>query len=422
MNIVIMTASTGGGHNRAADALKEYINTADPGARVEILDAIRECSALLNSIIVKGYKTLVTMAPGLFGALYKTSDKDTPVAELVNLIYSQCSKRLKPVIDELAPDAVISCHPFTAGIMAHMKRSEGCSIPLISIITDFIPHRSYVIDGVDAYITASQKGRDMLISDYGIGEDKVFFYGHPVYDRFYEGRGRDRAEVLGELGLDPDRLTALVMAGSFGVTDILKVYEKLTDIDADYQMIVVTGRNKRLYEAFEKMLGDEREFEMSEVPELLRKFPDDSVLWTLYESGVPVMEKLTSTFRRTTYSTKPTRLFYFVDNVEDYMHASDLIITKPGGMTASESIACALPMAVFQAYPGQEKQNAELLSENGIAIILDKGDSVAEQVGELLKDPAKLKAMREACRRYVRKNSCENIYGLAKKLAVEKAE
>lgn len=421
MNIIIMTAATGGGHNRAANALKDYINKHDPSAEVEILDAIKECSALLNSMIVKGYKTLVTLAPGLFGALYKTADKSSPVSDLVNLVYSQCAKRLQPIIEELHPDAVISCHPFTAGILAYMKHSGGADVPLISIITDFIPHRAYVADGVDAYITASQKGKDILVNEYGIPEGKVFFYGHPVYERFYEGCGRDRGDTLSALGLDPDKLTALLMAGSFGVNDILKIYEKLADIDADYQLIVITGRNRRLYEAFEKLLGNEREFETDEAPEFLRRFPEDSVLWTLYESGEPALEKLTSTFSRTTDSSKPTRLFYFIDNVDDYMHASDLIITKPGGLTTSESIACALPMAVFRAYPGQEEQNAGLLSENGIAIILDKGDAVREQVGDLLSHPEKLERMREACRRYVRKNSCENIYALAKELARAKA-
>ena len=417
MNIIILTASTGGGHNRAANALKEYIGSSAPDARVEIIDAIEECSSILNSVIVKGYKALVTFTPALFGALYKTSDKPSPTADLINLIYSQCSKRLYPLIKELDPDAVISCHPFTAGIFAYMKRKMDYDVPLISIITDFIPHRSYIIDGVDAYITASRDGKDILTASYGIPEDKVFFYGHPVYQKFYEDQGRGRGEILSELGLDPEKQTVLVMAGSFGVSDILKIYEKLVNIDADYQLIVITGRNKRLYEAFEKLLGGEKEFETDEGPDLLRNIPSDSILWTLYNNGELAKEKITSTFRRSTENKKPTKLFFFVDNVDDYMHASDLIITKPGGLTTSESIACALPMAVFKAYPGQEEQNAELLMKYGIAITLDKGESVTEQVGELLNDTEKLRAMREACRRYMRKNSCENIYELAVSLA-----
>lgn len=418
MNIIIMTGATGGGHNRASNALKAYINEHDPEAHVDVLDVIEECSALLNSIVVKGYKAAVTLTPGIFGMMYRTADKPSPLADLMNLVFAQCSKKLLPIIEELKPDAVISCHAFTAGILAFMKTKMNYEVPLISIITDFIPHRSYVMDGVDAYITASQKGKDLLTDTYDISPDRVYFYGHPIYDRFYEGSGRPREEVLTELGLDPDKLTALVMAGSFGVTEVLKIYEKLVNIDVDYQLIVITGNNRRLYSAFEKMLGPDPEFETVDDPEQLISVPDDSVVRRMYDEEAE-SEKKISIFRRTTVNKKPTKLFFYIDNVEDYMHSSDLIITKPGGLTTSESIASALPMAVFQAYPGQEKQNAEVLVENGIAIALDKGDAVTAQVGELLMHPKKLREMKENCRRYVRKDSCANIYALAKRLAEE---
>ena len=421
MNIIILTGATGGGHNRASNALKSYITEHDPEAHVDIMDVFEECSALLNGIVVMGYKAAVTLTPSIFGLMYRASDKPSPLMDLMNLVFSQCSKKLLPIIEEMKPDAVISCHAFTAGVLSFMKTKMHYEVPLVSIITDFIPHRSYVMEGVDAYITASQKGKDLLTETYKIPEDKVFFYGHPVYDRFYEGNGRPREEVLTELGLSPDKLTALVMAGSFGVTEVLKIYEKLVNIDVDYQLIVITGKNQRLYNAFEKMLGSDSEFETVDDPEQLVSVPDDSVVRKLYDEseGEEEKAKLTSIFRRTTVNRKPTKLFFFVDNVEDYMHASDLIITKPGGLTTSESIASALPMAVFQAYPGQEKQNAEILAENGIAIALDKGDAVTAQVGELLEHPEKLREMKENCRRYVRKNSCENIYALAKRLAEE---
>lgn len=414
-----MSAATGGGHKRAAEALKSYINRTDPDAVVDVIDIIEECSAFLNSIVVKGYKASVTLTPHFFGLMYNASDKSSPLSDFMNLIFSQCSKRLLPLMEEKNPDVIISCHPFTAGIMSYMKSKLDCKTPMISIVTDFIPHRSYVADGVDAYITASQKGKDILTETYRIPGERVFFYGHPIYERFYEENARPRAEVLTEIGLDPDRLTALVMAGSFGVTDILKIYEKLVNIDLDYQLIVITGRNKRLYNAFEKMLGTDKEFETVENDASFPDAPEDSVVRSILEENEPEKEKRRSIFQRSTANRKPTKLFFFVDNVEDYMHASDLIITKPGGLTTSESIAAALPMAIFQAFPGQEKQNADLLVENGIGIMLEKGDALTEQVRDLLSSPEKLSEMRENCRSYVRKDSCANIYALAKELATD---
>ena len=419
MNILILTASTGGGHNRAANALKDYITTHDPQAKVNIMDALEECSSLLNYTVVNGYKALVTYAPSLFGAMYKGSDKKSPLSEMINILYQQCAKKLYPIILEYAPDAIISCHPFAGAILGCIKSDFGYEAPLISIVTDFLPHRTYIAEGIDAYVTASEKAKDILADEYGIDRDHIFDYGHPVYEKFYEGNGRSREEVLTEIGFSLDKRTVLIMAGSFGVTDILKIYENLTSIDIDYQIIVITGNNKKLYDAFEEMLKG-NDVVTEEEPEFVGWSSEDNILRILYEAGESAVERITDTYKPTIKNHKPTKLFFFVDNVDDYMHAADLIVTKPGGLTTSESIACALPMAVFKAYPGQETQNAELLEENDIGVIIENSAEAADKVSDLLKNPEKLDKMRESCRKYVRKNSCGNIYELAKRLAEEK--
>ena len=122
--------------------------------------------------------------------------------------------------------------------------------------------------------------------------------------------------------------------------------------------------------------------------------------------------KLSKTFKRSTDKTKPTKLFYYVDNVEDYMHISDLIVTKPGGLTTSESLACGLPMAVFKAFPGQESQNADFLVSKQAAIVLEKGEAGAKQIEQLLSHPDKLKAMKENSKNSAITNSAERIYNL----------
>lgn len=417
MNILILTASTGGGHNRASHALKEYINTHDPEANVEIIDAIEECSSALNYTVVKGYKALVTLTPGLFGAMYKSSDKKSPLSETVNIIYQQCAKKLQPLIEKLSPDVIISCHPFAGAILGYMKEKYGYTMPLITIVTDFLPHRAYISEGIDAYVTASATAKDILAVQYNIDRDHIYDYGHPVYEKFYEGNGRSREEVLDELGFDKDKLTVLIMAGSFGVTDILEIYENLQEIDVDYQIIVITGRNKKLYDAFDKLLNNNEEIATPQEPEFIKSLSEDNIIRIIYNTSEDAFETLTAPFSPKHIDHKPTKLFYFIDNVDDYMHASDLIVTKPGGLTTSESIACALPMVVFKAYPGQEEQNAALLVENDIGVILENSASAADTVGALLRDKDRLLMMRESCRKYVRKNSCRNIYALAKQLA-----
>lgn len=422
MNVLILTASTGGGHNRAANAMKGYINDNKPDIHVDIVDALEECSSVLNYTLVNGYKAMVTLTPSLFGAMYKSADKKSALSDTVTIIYQQCTKNMQNLIERLQPDVIISCHPFAGAIIGYMKEKYGINIPLISIVTDFLPHRSYIANGIDAYITASSQAKEILARQYGIDRDRIYDYGHPVFDCFYEGNGKQREDVLTELGFDKDKLTVLIMAGSFGVTDILEIYENLLKIEVDYQIIVITGRNKKLYDAFEKILNNEKEIETEEEPELLRLFPNDNILRLMYNQTENIREILTKTFSHVPENKKPTKLFYFINNVDDYMHASDLIVTKPGGLTTSESIACALPMVVFKAYPGQEEQNAELLVENNIAVTLDESAKADEIVGALLQNREKLNAMRESCRRYVRKNSCKNICELAEQLAKEYAE
>ena len=422
MNILILSASTGGGHNRAANALKGYVQENQPKMNVEIIDTLEECSPALNFTVVKGYKALVTLTPSLFGAMYKSSDKKSALSDTVNIIYQQCAKRLINKLEELKPDVIISCHPFAGAIVGYMNQEGEINIPLISIVTDFLPHRTYISGGIDAYITASSQAKDILANDYGIDRNRIYDYGHPVFDRFYEGNGRSREEVLEELGFDQNKLTVLIMAGSFGVTDILEIYENLLNIDVDYQIIVITGRNQKLYDAFNELLHDQKEIVTDEEPELIKHLGEESILRYMYEQTENVMDHLTSIFRHTPENRKPTKLFYFIDNVDDYMHASDLIVTKPGGLTTSESIACALPMVVFKAYPGQEEQNAALLEANDIAVILRDSSETVDTVGSLLKNDEQLKKMRESCRSYVRKHSSRNIYELAKSLVEKEKE
>ena len=269
---------------------------------------------------------------------------------------------------------------------------------------------------------ASEETAQTLVGKYHVKKNIVHPLGLPIFERFYRDENFDREKALSEMGLDPALPTVLVMAGSFGVTDILKIYETLVDTECDFQMIVITGNNQKLYDAFEKLLSDEENFKTLDVPDFIQELPDDNIFRWVYDRTEEIRDSIESTFVRTTTNKKPTKLLFFVDNVEDYMHCCDLIITKPGGLTTSESIASHLPMAIFKAFPGQEAQNADYLVRNGIAVMLQEGDGLKKQMEELLGDKERLGEMREACKRCGHTDSAENIYELAKKLTEKKAE
>ena len=417
MNILILSASTGGGHKRAANALKTYICEHDENAKVDIVDTLEYCSSLLNKTVTLGYKSIAKNAPELYGTFYKSSDKESALSDIVSTFTTQFAKKLLPLLDEYKPDIVVTCHAFSSNMMSVLKSSYDVTIPVVSIITDYMPHRAYIGDHVDVYITASKDTADNLAQKYNVDKRRVFPLGMPILERFYNYDENKKHETYESLGFSEDKPTVLIMAGSFGVTDILKIYENLVEIDLDYQIIVITGKNKRLYDAFEKLLNRNiKEFETQDFSQIFTNLSDINVAKILYEHSEQLKQeisaKLNKTFHRSTDKTKPTKLFYFIDNVEDYMHISDLIITKPGGLTTSESLACNLPMAVFKAFPGQEAQNADFLVHKQAAIVLEKGSKGTAQIEDLLSHPEKLAQMKENCKNCALSHSTERIYSL----------
>lgn len=419
MNVLILSASTGGGHNRASNALKAYITSNDPDSKVEIIDTLRYCSSLLDKTVTIGYKTLAKNAPELYGTFYKTADKESPISDLVSSVMTQFAKKLLPLIDEKQPDIVVTCHPFASSMMSIIKNTYDVKVPVVSIITDYMPHRAYIGNCIDAYVTASVDTAENLAKKYNVDEKRIYPLGMPIFNSFYERDEKRAKETLDRLGFSSKLPTVLIMAGSFGVTDILKIYENLVELDTEYQIIVITGKNHKLYDAFEKILTREiKEFETLDYSQLFSGLSDANIAKLIFEHSEQLRQELNAkiikTFRRSTDKTKPTKLFYFVDNVEDYMHVSDLIITKPGGLTTSESLACGLPMAVFKAFPGQEAQNADFLVEKQAAIVLEKGDKGAKQIEELLKHPETLRQMKENCTNCTQIHSTERIYSLMK--------
>lgn len=217
------------------------------------------------------------------------------------------------------------------------------------------------------------------------------------------------------MGLNPNLRTLLLMAGSFGVKDIFKIYRDIVETKTDFQIVVVTGRNKKLFDEFESMIDrsyeeNERNLESGKYDD----FDDDQ----RYEDESITENRESNKFYAGNSGIKPTKLLYFVDNINEYMYIADLIVTKPGGLTVSEAIASALPMAIFSAYPGQEEDNAVYLERNNMAVRLPKKKS-GQAVHDLLLNPDKLDFMKRACQQNYRENSAGRIIELAERLVKE---
>ena len=393
MKVLILSATTGGGHMTAANAMKNYIIDKDPTAEVLIEDTLEYDSPFLNQSVTGGYVYMAKNTPLLYGSVYNSTDKNTPINKTVEITTTILRNKLYPLIEQFSPDIVITTHPFAAEMVTALKTRGLINLPVINIITDFAVHKAYISDGVDAYIVSSREMVDDIVSR-GVNRTKVYPYGIPVKSSFY--KQIDREAVFESEGLDPDLPTILIMAGSFGVTDILKIYHKIVKSPEDFQVIVITGKNEKLYETFQRYLNKINiRNTMIEIKQIIH--------------GKPISpEKLIKRKK----PVKATKLLYYTTEVEKYMHMADIIVTKPGGLTVSESIAVGLPMAVFKAIPGQEVQNAEFLVKKNMAVKLEKNNTCTAVITDLIKNKEKLESMRKSIKTFSRGNSSEHIYKL----------
>lgn len=402
MRILILSAATGGGHMRASSAIKSYILKNNEDAVVEIIDTLKYISPLLDKTISEGYEYIAKKAPKLFGAMYKSTNKENYLSSFLVSFNNLFSKKLLPLLDELKPDVIVSTHPFATEMVSNLKGIGSVNIPLICIMTDYAPHRAWINENVEAYVVSNDQMVETMKKN-GVDESLIYPFGIPIDDTFHTTEDKD--QILEELGLSKDVPTILIMAGSFGVTDILKIYQNITDIDMDFQIIVITGRNEKLYESFKRLLERRNEREVSQQS---------------FGNRIMNLQQRISVFKDKQLKTKNTKLIMYTDEVHKYMHVSDLIITKPGGLTVSEALACNLPMAIFNAIPGQEEENADFLINNNMAVRIGKGSTCVNTIKELLENKEQLESMRNSCENFDKSESTKNILDLINKLITQK--
>ena len=376
MKVLILLTDTGGGHHRASLALKETIEK-DPENEVMIEDALMYSSKFIHFVVTGLYMFFATKAPKLYGKVYNSADKVSFIDKAVHGIASFYSRKLSRLITQFKPDCIISCHAFCSEMVSNIKKKGKSDALLFNIITDYAAHAAYINDNVDAYIVANDDMVQQLREQYGVDGTIIYPLGIPIYETFY--RKEDPTVMREKLGLNPYKKTVLMMAGSFGVANILDIYKNLNKNPGDYQLVVVTGKNENLFSEFQTIVKN------GFIPS---------------KKGNNIKVKI------------PTKLCYFVDNIEDYMSAGDVIVTKPGGLTVSESMAKEIPMAIFRSYDGQEKDNAEYLQRHNLAIILKEGKEGAKQLNALISDDNALETMRNNIKTFRKNNSSQNIYRL----------
>lgn len=337
--ILILTASTGEGHNQAAKTLESEFR--QNGYQCKRVDMFKSTHRSMDILMSDGYKVLASNMPKMYGTLYRKADDERFNRLFVRKVLKVTEHKVKRIAQEFGADVIIATHPFAVPMIGHLKQHHKLNIPFIQVVTDFRAHYAYVDPYVDAYITASEHAMHDLVKR-GISKSKIHPYGIPVKREFLERLQRiDKAQKP---------FTLLIMGGSMGMKAMEKVVDQVAANKNDILMQVVCGKNKSLKNTLE------------------RKFKTEIGRGNLQVHG-------------------------FVNNIPELMESSDVIITKPGGLTSSEAINKTIPMLIPFAIPGQEQENTDLLVASGMAIDLKTVDEINVHINAFIENPDECKKM-----------------------------
>lgn len=367
-NIMIMTASTGGGHNQVAMTLEEAFK--ERGHDVLRVDFIKEENKILEMIVEDGYELLASRFPKLYGELYRITNRAAFNGPFVKLFIRAERRRTWEIIREKKPDLIVGTHPFAVKLVGSLKEKGRIRAPFISIVTDFEAHQAYIDPAVEAYVTGSRHTRAGLIKK-GILPERIHPFGIPVKAEFLQSAKPP--------DVHDDVFTILLMGGSMGMKGIKKVLAKLMAMEEPLFVYAVCGNNRELK------------------TRLREKHADAIAKGRLAVLG-------------------------FVDNIWTLMDDADVIITKPGGLTVSESIAKRLPMIIPFFIPGQEEENADFMALRSAAVKLEHAGEVQAVVRSLMRDPERLKAMRHSMEAMGRGDALESITALSERLLEDTRE
>lgn len=362
--IAIFSVSAGTGHVRAAEALAATAAQRFPHLRVVHVDLMTLVPPLFRKVYAESYFPLVESHPALWGYLYQKSDRrrlDSRMDKLRIAIERLNTQKLKAVLHQIDPDVVICTHFLPAELFSRWRRKKLFLKPVWLVVTDFDIHMLWVHKHLSGYCVASDEVAWRL-QDRGVELKDIHVTGIPIMPAFAERPARE--ECARELGIDPSRLTLLLMSGGAGVGRIQSLARRLLAISHQFQLIALAGKNLRLLNDLRKIAAEH-----------------------------------------------PGRMvpMGFTASIERVMAASDLAITKSGGLTTSECLAVGLPMIVVSPIPGQEERNADYLLEHGAAFKAYDEAGLEFRVRGLLENGKQLQTLQSNARQLGRPHAAEAI-------------
>lgn len=362
--ILLLSVSAGAGHMRAAEAIRTCADGRAEHLAAKHLDVMNYVSSGFRKLYTEFYLGLVNHHPALWGYLYQVTNDAEPGSKMQKFRRGIERLNTRALLKEIAafkPDVIICTHFLPAEILAREIRKSCLDCPVWVQVTDFDLHRMWVHENMAGYFAANDEIAFRMRAQ-GIAAGTIHVTGIPIMPVF--GMEHDRATCAREFGLDPERKTFMLMGGGAGLGGLDAVAARLMKIEADFQLIVLAGKNADALTALQALAA---------------QYPG-----RLLAQG-------------------------YTDKVERLMACSDLVITKPGGLTISECLAMGLPMIVNAPIPGQEERNADFLLEQGVALKANDAVTLEYRIAHLLANPAKLAEMRGKARALGKPAAAERV-------------
>jgi processive 1,2-diacylglycerol beta-glucosyltransferase len=370
--VLILSASAGAGHVRAAQALERAFQADGHAAVVRHVDALEFTNKVFRTIYSKTYIEMVDKAPDVLGWLYDALDSPWE-KERRRLAWDKLNTRpFVKLLEREQPDLIVCTHFLPAEMVSWMKAKHRLACPQTIVVTDFDVHAMWLCHHYEHYFVALDETREHMIQ-LGIPAGKVSTTGIPIDPVFAEAK--DKVAMRKQLGLAPDRTTILLSAGGFGVGPVEHIVSTLTTLERPAQVVAVCGRNAELLARMKKLAAASK-----------------ARRGTLVPIG---------------YTTA----------MDEYMSASDVLVGKPGGLTTSEALAKGLLPVIVNPIPGQEERNSDHLLEEGAAIRCNNLPVLAWKLDRLLDDAPRVARMRQNVARLARPHAARDVVRLSLALA-----
>lgn len=360
-NILVVTASMGSGHNKAANAVAEAIKRKYPVNKINVIDFMSTETAYFNSLVKDIYLKMLDHTPSVYEFFYKFTSDSTKGSTIQSVFAHAMKKDMRELIKKYEADMVICTHPFPCAATSYLKQTGEINIPLITVMTDFCVHQFWLYKNIDIYFTANDLLKKEMVNQ-GLLEERIFVTGIPVGYNFRVDYNRD--DLLTKFKLEKDKPVALIMGGGLGLGGVKNALCQLERLKKDIQILVITGANVALW---------------SEMNEYAQHSKHKIFVWG------------------------------YSHNIQEFMSVATFLISKPGALTISEALTRELPMILHDPIPGPEVDNAKFVSDNGAAIWVRHQDTLDAVVREVLSDATILPKLRNNAKVLKKPYASDNI-------------